>query len=163
MPGKDIRFSDWWDMHGCIFPDSILTNKDLASSCRVMGPLQTEHFRRVESVVQSKIQARGIRGPRQEEQRLQPPCTVDYDSDIAEVKDGSPESALKALERLVRWMTTMKSVKGEPVKLLLLSTHAGHTTLVELSPRHPAQTAGTSPQPGPASTHWNCCAHDSLN
>ena len=153
MPGQATHFSDSWDMHGRMFPASILTKDGPASSCQVMGPLQTQHFRRVESVVQSK--------------EKKPPLQVEYDPDITEVKDGSPEPALEALKRLGRWMTT-ESVNGEPnaqsqpMKLLLLSTHAMHTTLVELSPQHPAQKAGTSPLPVHAATKWNCCVHDSL-
>jgi hypothetical protein len=112
-------------MHGRMFPASILTKDGPASSCQVMGPLQTQHFRRVESVVQSK--------------EKKPPLQVEYDPDITEVKDGSPEPALEALKRLGRWMTT-ESVNGEPnaqsqpMKLLLLSTHAMHTTLVTAAP-----------------------------
>ena len=116
-----------------------------------MGPLQTQHFRRVESVVQSKFK----------KPRLQPSCNLEYGPEIVAVADGSPEPARTSLKRLERWMKPMNSEKGELTKLFLLSTHAGHTTLVELSPRHPAQKAGTSPQPVPAATQWNCCVHDS--
>jgi len=129
MPGKPGKpESQDWD-----------AREPSAGSLRVMGPLHTEDFRRM------------VRKPTHKRKAVE----IDHDPEILAAEDGPPESrddALKRLHRLVMGPASGMDSAVFPSKLLLLSTHNVHTTLVELCRE---QTANMPPC-------WSICVHDSL-
>jgi hypothetical protein len=151
QPGKQER-------QDCAVSDTIVTYQELAGSFRVMGPLHTGEFR---SAVR----------PPTSRQKKRKAAEFDPDPAILEVRDGPAESCEDALIRLHSLVMGRASGMGSavvPSKLLLFSTHAEHTTLVELfsAVLGAQQTADTvlRPRAAPTSTdYWSICVHDSLN
>ena len=152
MPGQPRKHR----RQDCTVSKNFVFDQELARSFRVMGPLQTEEFRGAvrppKATSESKKRKAGEIGQ--------------IDPEILAMREGTAESCEDALRRLHSLVTCRAGLACGmglalvPSKLLLFSTHAKHTTLVELWCSE--QTADKARQLSAATTEWSICVHDSL-